>query len=406
MMHMEKCKWFNGADSPVFFMIDDLANTWVDVNHNGVPDLEEDWGYCKNGEASSFRYLNEHILRHFPQVKVTFFVPVGARAGMSDHPVCRQISLPINADEESKAFFQGVHQHPSYELAYHGTTHGRTGPTPEDFIQEWELFGSPEEAMKRIGEGVSVYADAVGERPRGGKYCGYAGNAFSDESIERAGFTWWCRYWNRGAGDPAMSRISGGDPDPLTNYDIKRFGESGVIDIPSTVDGGLLNGIYRPDASLKGMAKRLLKTSFSRWKLRELDYLLENRLVIGIQEHISPARDDGKRQSPNIFDDCGSLQAIFRYLDGKNVWYCTGSELADYVNLRDHVQVVTYPDEESVFTLEHESRYGNGILSLKLDQPHPASILLPDGTTVRAADGIANLPLMKGEYFIREGETR
>lgn len=94
-------------------------------------------------------------------------------------------------------------------------------------------------------------------------------------------------------------------------------------------------------------------------------------------------------------------------MEGKNVWYCTGSELADYVNLRDHVQVVTYPGEERMFTLEHESRYGNGgILSLKLDSSNPASILLPDGTAVRVTAGIANLPVMKGEYFIREGEIR
>jgi len=40
---------------------------------------------------------------------------------------------------------------------------------------------------------------------------------------------------------------------------------------------------------------------------------------------------NGKRQSPNIFDDKESLKAIFKYLKKKNVWYCTGSELAEWI---------------------------------------------------------------------------
>jgi len=398
-MHIDKCKWYNDAESPVLFMIDDLANTWVDTNNNGQVDWGEDWGYFRDEDRSSFRFLQEQLLAHFPDVKVTFFVPVGVRVGMTDRPLFKQVSLPINADEASKDFFQSIHHHPRFEIAYHGTTHGKVGPHAADFIQEWELFGSVEEAVERIGEGIAIYEDAIGERPQGGKYCGYMSNEHSDESINQAGFTWWCRYWNRGSehGDP----ISGQDKNPLTNYDVKRFASQGVIDIPSTLDGGLLRGIYQADMSVKGIAKRLLRKPIVRWKLREIDYLLEHRLVISIQEHIAPARDDGERQSPNIFDDCTSLVGIFHYLEDKKVWYCTGTELANYVNVRDHVQVVLL--EEDRFIFDHDANYTGQEITLKFEAVQPCRILLPNLHAIEVVAGVVTVPVLQGEYTIIKG---
>ena len=56
-MNIEVCKWYKNAAVPVIFMIDDLANVWVDTNGNGVIDPGEDWGYAKKEEHSSFRYF-------------------------------------------------------------------------------------------------------------------------------------------------------------------------------------------------------------------------------------------------------------------------------------------------------------------------------------------------------------
>ena len=53
-----------------------------------------------------------------------------------------------------------------------------------------------------------------------------------------------------------------------------------------------------------------------------------------IQEHISPSREDSKRQTPNIFDNKESLRIIFKYLKKKKVWYCTCSELAKWVKVK------------------------------------------------------------------------
>lgn len=400
-MQIEQCKWYNNARSPVLFMIDDLANAWVDTSGNGTVDEGEDWGFFKDEERSSFRFLQERILADHPEVKVTFFVPVGERVGMIRNPVCSMYSKPIHADEASRNFFRRVHEHPNFELAYHGTTHGIVGEEAKDFVQEWASFSSLDEALIRIGEGTAIYEDVVGKRPLGGKYCGYTSNEFSDASIDEAGFEWWCRYWNRGRADGSDHPSCGQDSDPITNYDVKRFGSTGVIDIPSTVNGGLLNGINRVELSIKGITKRVLKKPLIRWKLRELDYLLDHRLIISIQEHIAPSRDDGKRQSPNIYDDCNSLNGMFDYLKDKNVWYCTGSELAEYVNLREHVSIVHVHDK--IFTLEHEAKFEDQVISLKFNEIKRFTILLPNQVCIEVSDGIVNLPVMRGEYSIIKG---
>lgn len=395
-MRVGICKWYNDADSPVLLMIDDLANTWVDTNHNGSVDEGEDWGYFKNEEYSSFRFLNEKILNLYPKVKVTFFVPVGTRAGMLVDPLFPQISKPINSDDESKQFFRSVHEYPHFELAYHGTTHGTAGHHAVDFVQEWAAFNSVDEAVDTVRMGMTIFEDAIGEHPRGGKYCGYTSNVYSDESINETGFTWWCRYWNRGISEGVEDMTCGSDNNPLTNFDVKRFGSNSVIDIPSTVNGELLNGLYRNDPTVKGRMKRILRKPLQYWKLRQIAYLLKHRLVISVQEHMAPSRDDGKRQNPNIIDDRESLLAIFRYLENKNVWYCTGSELANYVNLRDHVEINF--QGEHTFTLKHETAFANQTMSLKFEEEDLFQILLPNQSLVRVQGKVVNLPVIKGEY--------
>ena len=91
-----------------------------------------------------------------------------------------------------------MHREPKFEIAYHGTTHGKAGESAQRFQQEWELFHSVPEAEETINYGKEIYKEVFGDYPRGGKYCGYVSNQYSDESIDRTGFLWWCRYWNRG----------------------------------------------------------------------------------------------------------------------------------------------------------------------------------------------------------------
>ncbi|MDU1055300.1 hypothetical protein [Clostridium baratii] len=398
---MNICKWYNDANSPVVFMIDDLANVWVDTNNNGKIDIEEDWGYAGFSENSSFRYLEKNILKDFENIKITFFVPVGNRVGMIENPCIKSTSRPINSSNKSKEFFKKINDSTKFEIAYHGTDHGRVGKTNEDFIQEWELFNSVEEANLKTRKGIDIYIDTLGKKPLGGKYCGYMSNQFSDCSIDELKFLWWCRFCNLDTEDAfqenrLIKEFHGTDTNFITNNDIKIFGKNNIIDIPTTVNGGLLTGIYSKSGSLpKKIFKILFPQILARKKLKIIDNLIENKLVISIQEHISPARDDGRRQTPNIYDDTKSLVNIFKYLKNKNIWNCTCSELASYVYYRENIK---FEMVEGGFTTNFNvlKKYEYKHITIKLEDIK--NIETPSGEILNSNKGIFNIKLEVGKY--------
>jgi hypothetical protein len=265
-------------------------------------------------------------------MKVTFFTPVGKRSDAITGSEIKSISDSINATNKSKKFFKILQNDERFEIAYHGITHGVPGKATKNFIQEWESYKTLNEALTTINRGKEIYKNVMGVFPNGGKYCGYISNEFSDESIDKSGFKWWCRSYNRAALDGCNeTTFCGKDKNPISSFNVKFFGENKVVDIPTTISGSLLNSVFQPTKGIKGILKKILKPLIIRWKLKKIDYLLANNLVISIQEHVSPSRNDGKRQIPNIFDDKESLKVIFKYLKKKNVWYCTCSELAEWI---------------------------------------------------------------------------
>lgn len=240
-MNINICKWKYNAQSPVLFMIDDLANVWVDLTGTGQVDLGEDWGYAKNGKNASIRFLENKILKSFPWVKVNFYVPVGKRIGMLKKSSIFMYSNPINENKETKNFFNALHAHPNYELSYHGLTHGEVFEKAENQKQEWDCYGSLDEAMATIEKGKQIFKDACGEYPKGGKYCGYKAGEFGDQSINDSNFLWWHRYWNKGVENQEKGLDIGNELNPLKNFDLINFGSQKVIDIPSTLNGALFN---------------------------------------------------------------------------------------------------------------------------------------------------------------------
>ncbi|MZQ75535.1 MAG: hypothetical protein GT589_05175 [Peptoclostridium sp.] len=402
-MKIEVCKWYGNADSPVLLWIDDLANAWVDVSGSGSIELGEDWGYAKHGENSSFDYLEQKLLLRHPKIKTTFFVPVGKRSGVVSDSSIKVISEAINSDEETKAFFRNIGENPKFEMAYHGTTHGIAREKMEDFVQEWSTFESLEEALETIEKGRSIFYEVFGFYPKGGKYCGYEPGKYGDESIDRSGFFWWCRHSNVDLIEYGDSEHGGSDKNPLTSYDIKTFGKNGVIDIPTTIGGHMLNRYLNKDERIiKGTVKRLLRRQLIEKEMRKIDYLIKNKLLISIEEHISPARNDGRRQLLNIFDDMEGLNEIFDYISGKNVWYCTGSELAEYYYCRENSVIEQSGDEFAVKFKPGNVELSSKFLSLKVEGGGVEKLILPNGKEVSKTNGVFNIEIMDGVYKTTE----
>lgn len=400
-LKIKKAKWFHNADSPVVFMIDDLANVYVDINNNDSIEPEEDWGYGLDSKNSSFSYLKEKILRVNPKIKTTFFVPYN-RAPLIKNTKYKCHFGPIDETKKSKDFYKNLHENEKYEIAYHGYTHGISGDKNNKFIQEWPSFETLDDAISTINMGKEKFKEVTGEYPKGGKYCGYEKNSFSDESIDKSDFLWWCRNWNGGSHSSRETHQN----------EISYFGENNVIDIPSTIEGNLFNPpkINPFKNVIKQMFGRETVSKIDVYSngIKYIDWLIMNKMIISIQEHISPARTDGKRQMPNIIDDTQSLIEIFTYLSDKNVWYASCTEVAEYFELYQKSQIDVINDER--FTIDYTGRnVTNNKITLLLEGiKNPIVIECPDKSVIMTDKSnfnrnqlqINDFGVMNGEYKI------
>lgn len=277
-------------------------------------------------------WLENRVLKDFDKVHVTFFVPID-RVAETVERQCDGHFGSIAENESIAGFFRSVHNTPRYELAYHGLTHGVSAAPGRPFLQEWESFASLDEAVAVTNRGREVFRQVTGEYPRGGKYCGYRRKEFSDASIDRCGFMWWCRYDTRGD-----TSVGAEQPD---RFDVSYFGAQPVVDLPTTVHG---DAVSLPSERRWGVGwwRSVLGNGRRRRRLRRhLDFLLAHGLPILIQEHSAASRSNGRKQTPNIVDDTRSLRWILRQLERGNVWHATCSEIAAYARVRDAVQVRT-----------------------------------------------------------------
>ena len=384
-MQVAKAKWFNDADSPAVLMIDDLNNLWFDINENERPDPGEDWGYWRDLPGSSFSFLRDHLLNKFPEIKVTFFTAVGPFYW--EFKYGKTYNGAINENTEILEFFRRVHQSPNFEIAYHGLTHGVR--MNENYIHEWLSFNSVEEALKNIEEGQRICLDVFEERLKGGKYPGYSSNIYSDESIDRAGFLWWCRRWTYDD-----FRNAGRD---YSIFEIKKFGRNNVVDFPSTVIPFSI-----PRNPVKKMASLILRRP-QKYIKSHLDGLLRNRNVISIQEHAGAIISNGKRQTPNIIDDMSALKYIFSYLRGKNVWHATCSEIANYYIAFTSTQIEA-PDVEG-FRLRYSGNVDKPWLTLVVDGEEQFEVVSPSGSRYKSIcknnKRIVNIEVENGAYQVR-----
>jgi len=376
---VEKARWYGNAASPVVLMIDDLANAWHSREGKDTWDRGGDWGGGHDGEGSVARFIKDNLLDVFPELHVTFFTVAGRISHYTEgHPFT--FAEPMNFDEESRNFFRALNDNDRIELAYHGYDHGTPGRTLDDFVQEWMRFSSVKEACEQTEKGLKIFEDVLGARPLGGKYGGWSYNDLADESIDRSGFSWWCRDW--------MPRdTSGVVMDGY--YEPRFFGENLVVALPTTVHG-------------------------FHWQKAQLDRLIERGQIISIEEHIAPVRPDGLVQSPNVYDDISELQGIYRYLRGKDVWHATCSEVAEYFTA--YSRSLVYDMKKDGFRIEYDGRPAAPLLTIIIDASaicDPASpyidVTLPGGGSPRPEDFVfdekryrhmVTIPVLPGEYKV------
>jgi hypothetical protein len=377
---VEKATWLNDARSPVMLMVDDLANAWHSGRGESRWEPGGDWGGGRRDDGSIFRFLEERLLRDYPEARVTFFTVAGTLAPYTRHQPFSH-AAPMDADAESRAFFASLAEDPRFELAYHGYDHGTPGVQTEGFVQEWRGFPSLEAAVTQTTKGLQIFSRAAGAAPLGGKYGGWEYNGFAEEAVAACGFLWWCRDWMP---RDVSGRISDG------YYEPQFFGVGPVVALPATVHGHF-------------------------WSRRQIDFLLARRQVISIEEHIAPVRPDGLIQTPNIVDDLEDLRRLYGYLRDRGVWHATGSAIASYVIARERSFIYDITTEG--FSVRYDERVERPPLTLRIDATAICShempaieVVLPDGASVDPAahrfDGagfrfLVTLPVMRGRYRVQ-----
>lgn len=377
---VKKAAWLNDALSPVVLMVDDLTNAWHSHSNGGQWEHGGDWGGGLDRPGSALRFLEDRLMKSFPEARVTFFTVAGPISSYTRHQPFRY-SAPLDADASSRAFFSTLASDPRFELAYHGYNHGTPGECTAGFVQEWRGFASHQAAVTQTKEGLSIFARATGSVPQGGKYGGWEYNDLADDAVDASGFTWWCRDW--------MPRdVTTGIADEY--YEPQFFGRNRVVALPSTVHGHF-------------------------WDPRQIDRLLAHQQLVSIEEHIAPLRPDGLIQTPNIVDDIDDLRRLYRYLRGKNVWHANGSAIASYVIARERTLI--HDVTRDGFSIAYDGRVERPLLTLLIDggaictsEKPFVDVTAPDG---RVADPpsvsfdrerrrhVVTVPVIEGRYQVR-----
>src|SRR5207245_11356692 len=92
---------------PVMLMIDDLTNAWHNRHGGDRWEAGGDWGGGLRRPDSAIAFLEENLLREFPEVKVTFFTVAGPISAYNRHQPFSH-SAALDENDESSGFFRSL----------------------------------------------------------------------------------------------------------------------------------------------------------------------------------------------------------------------------------------------------------------------------------------------------------
>jgi len=335
-MRLEKARWYNDAQCAVVLTIDDLAYGYMDTSGSGFQPFN-DWGYGCRGPNSIFRYFESWVLERHPEIKYTVFLPFGIPTYGSVETAYPKHAGDIFENPEFGALLRYIVQRGN-EIAYHGHAHGRKAATidPRSWIDEDRDY-TPAQYREMVERDLERARSELGITVRGGRTPGYSNNA-SVLAVATSGlFRWW-------SFDYTPLRC------PL-GY------RQGVFAFPTNLSGGVYH--RRP-----GHWRDLIRVFRVERGLRRL---VAQQGVITVTEHFLRTRPDGRRQTPNVYDDVFSLNCIFTHLKQYDVWYATCSEIAHYQDSYDHTELRALSD--GVYELSYRGGWDRPRLTLAADCP-------------------------------------
>jgi hypothetical protein len=325
--------WYNNYQAPTVLMIDDLSDAYIDKY---TESYKNDWGYLCDQEGSAYHFLEQQLLKFYPYIKITFFVPY-ARHGILNQNCGYEISRYRFGEREIYTRFLQNLVSKGYEIAHHGSNHGyyidpKNCNVGANWVHEWAGFNNVNEGVRITMEGVDLFQRLGNIKLIGGKYCGHIAIENSAKIISQCNFLYWC------------------DRPPYAAYDIDYFEKNNILSFPITFSG---NSFIRltyitgdPNRDRKKKFLKYLQPFYNVLSYYKLYKLYKERKIISIQEHISPSTTWGTVQSSNIITDIKSLKKIFKFLHPLSIWYATCAEIATYQYIKDNSELSI--DEENL----------------------------------------------------------
>jgi hypothetical protein len=313
---MIKSKWFNNYNSPVIFGIDDLHNSYYNydlLSQKIHP--KYDFGYGGLNKKSIFTYINNHLFNKYPELKYTIFLPFGKLSALMDG---KTISYDIYKTDEFKELLKYIIKSGN-EIAYHGHHYGIKNATSDKktWCREFDGFENKDKYFKMIKNDIVKFEQEFDYKIKGGRTPCYM---FEDNLIDGLvdiGFDWWSF-----------------DYKPFTNNISMKYKQHNIIEMPSNLSGDIFN---IRDNEIKNILRKIKS-------VYKISNMIKNQEVISIAEHFMTSRIDGKRQSPNVYDDINSLDYLFGYLRNKSIWYATFTEVAEYYKNYNTVTIIKKDD--------------------------------------------------------------
>ena len=78
---VEKCKYFNDAQTACSLMIDDLVPVAVGIDDDFGP--QNDWGYLMDEENSLYNYFDKNLIKKYPEIRGSIFLPIDSHNHVS-----------------------------------------------------------------------------------------------------------------------------------------------------------------------------------------------------------------------------------------------------------------------------------------------------------------------------------
>jgi len=324
-------------------MIDDLVP--AAISNDGHKGPNNDWGYLMDIQGSLYSYFDKFLLSKYPEIKGTVFLPIVSQEYIPQNKGYVVSKQPVNSLEYVK-FLKRIM--PRFEMAFHGVKHSLFDPEKDQTLHECSNLSIAQ--SKELLKQVEQFFNETGIIFFGGKFPGYKYNQTAIELIRAIGAKWW-------ALDVDMINKKCKKNDFLYNP------ETRIIYIPTNICGDIFATSVRPENVIKKAMKIILKNKYYKDPVAYIFYLYNHGLPITIQEHFQNQKTDGRRQTPNVYDDILSLDFIFGFLRGLDLWHTTCSQIAHYHDSYLHSTISKAPYGQ--FSIDYKGIWDNVFLSIK-----------------------------------------